>query len=304
MGNVLVGFAVILSVVAAGYLIGRSGLLGETGAGVLSRLTFTVFTPCLLVTVLAEADVHVLFSSALLASAIAAVGCALLFALIARLLLRRSTTETVVGALSASYVNAGYLGLALSTYILGDAAYSAPIVLLQVLLLAPVALTVLDVATSGRASVGRILLQPVRNPIVIASVAGVLIAVTGVDLPAPVLEPFAMVGAAAVPAVLIGFGASLHGQRVLGAGSARRDVVVASVVKLVVMPLVAWGVGLALGLTDELLRAVVVLAALPVAQNVLVYAQRYDASVILARDTILVTTLGSVPVLILVSTLL
>ncbi len=168
MGNVLVGFAVILSVVAAGYLIGRSGLLGETGAGVLSRLTFTVFTPCLLVTVLAEADVHVLFSSALLASAIAAVGCALLFALIARLLLRRSTTETVVGALSASYVNAGYLGLALSTYILGDAAYSAPIVLLQVLLLAPVALTVLDVATSGRASVGRILLQPVRNPIVIA----------------------------------------------------------------------------------------------------------------------------------------
>ncbi len=131
-----------------------------------------------------------------------------------------------------------------------------------------------------------------------------LIAVTGVDLPAPVLEPFAMVGAAAVPAVLIGFGASLHGQRVLGAGSARRDVVVASVVKLVVMPLVAWGVGLALGLTDELLRAVVVLAALPVAQNVLVYAQRYDASVILARDTILVTTLGSVPVLILVSTLL
>lgn len=84
----------------------------------------------------------------------------------------------MIGALSSSYVNGGYLGLALAVYVLGDAAYSAPIVLLQVLILAPIALTVLDIATSGEARVGRILLQPVKNPIVIASVFGVLLAVT------------------------------------------------------------------------------------------------------------------------------
>lgn len=285
-------------------MIGRTNLIGPAGAAALSKLTFAVFTPCLLITVLSEADVQVLFSTALLTSAAAALVCAAIYTVIARAVLRRRVSETVIGALSSSYVNGGYLGLALAVYVLGDAAYSAPIVLLQVLLLAPIALTILDIAANGEARLGRILLQPVTNPIVIASVIGVLIALTGVEVPDAVMEPFELVGAAAVPAVLIGFGISLHGQRVLAPGMNRRDVIVASAIKLIVMPLVAWAIGSALSLPPDVLRAVVVMAALPVAQNVLNYAQRYDASVILARDTIFITTLGSIPVLVLASVLL
>jgi malonate transporter len=48
----------------------------------------------------------------------------------------------------------------------------------------------------------------------------------------------------------------------------------------------------------------VVLAGLPTAQNVFVYAQRYERGVTLARDTVLITTVGSVPVLVLVALLL
>jgi predicted permease len=47
-----------------------------------------------------------------------------------------------------------------------------------------------------------------------------------------------------------------------------------------------------------------VLAGLPTAQNVLVYATRYDRSVLVARDAVLLTTLGSLPVLLVVSLLL
>lgn len=302
--DVLTGFAIILIVIAGGYIIGRINLIGPQGAGALSKLTFSVFTPCLLVTVLARADVRTLFSAALATSALAAIGCAVLFAVISRLALRRSTSETVIGALSSSYVNGGYLGLALAVYVLGDAAYSAPIVLLQVLILAPIALTVLDIATSGEARVGRILLQPVKNPIVIASVFGVLLAVTGIELPSVMMEPLELVGAAAVPAVLIGFGISLHGQRVLAPGSDRRSVLIASVIKVFLMPLVAWVIGSAFALPPEVLRAVVVMAALPVAQNVFNYAQQYDASVVVARDSIFITTIGSIPVLLIASVVL
>lgn len=302
--SVLAGFAIILVVIAGGYIIGRINLIGPQGAVALSKLTFSVFTPCLLVTVLATADVAVLFSAALVTSALAALGCAGLFAILARVVLRRSTSETVIGSLSSSYVNGGYLGLALSVYVLGDAAYSAPIVLLQVLFLAPIALTILDVATSGEARVGRILLQPITNPIVIASLAGVLIALTGVKLPAVVMAPFEIVGAAAVPAVLIGFGISLHGQRVLAPGPDRRGVLIASAIKIFIMPIAAWAIGSALALPPDVLRAVVVMAALPVAQNVLNYAQRYSASVVVARDSIFITTIGSIPVLLLASVIL
>ena len=50
--------------------------------------------------------------------------------------------------------------------------------------------------------------------------------------------------------------------------------------------------------------AVVVLAGLPTAQNIFVYAQRYQRGVVLARDTVLLTTIGSVPILVAVAALL
>ena len=51
------------------------------------------------------------------------------------------------------------------------------------------------------------------------------------------------------------------------------------------------------GLDDTALYAVTVLAALPTAQNVFNYAQRYETGEILARDTVFITTLGCLPVL-------
>ena len=59
-------------------------------------------------------------------------------------------------------------------------------------------------------------------------------------LPAVVFEPFRLIGGAAVPLMLMGFGMSLHGQRVLEPGSGRRDVVLATGLKLLAMPLAAW----------------------------------------------------------------
>ena len=73
MLGVLVGFAIIAAVILVGYIVGRSGVLGERGGFVLGRLAFYVLAPCLLFTTLADADVHALFSSLLFVSLIAAV---------------------------------------------------------------------------------------------------------------------------------------------------------------------------------------------------------------------------------------
>ncbi|MCU1417552.1 MAG: putative permease [Schumannella sp.] len=305
MGGVLIGFAIIAVVIGVGYLIGRLGLLGPEAGRVLSRLAFFVLSPALLFTVLAEADVHRLFSQLLPVSAIAAVTQIVVFALVARLIWRRPVPETTIGSLASGYTNANNIGLPVSLYVLGDASSSAPLILLQLVVLAPIALAILDISTSGKPSLGRILLQPVRNPLIIGSALGLIVSVTGIDLPAPVLAPFELVGAAAVPVVLLGFGMSLHGTRPLAAGTARRDVVLAGILKLVVMPVVAWVVGaFVFGLTGHALFVVVVLAALPTAQNVFNYAQRYERGVTMARDTVLLTTAFSIVALVVVAALL
>jgi len=299
MVGVLTGFAIIGAIVLAGYVVGRSGVLGEHGRFVLGRIAFYVLAPALLFTVLADSDVHVLFSSLLPVSLIAALSVGIVFALVARLLWKRLVSETVVGTLAAGYTNANNIGIPVAVYVLGDPAFSAPVILLQLLVFAPVALTILDIQDRGAVSFRRILAQPFTNPIIIASFIGVLFAVLGVHLPDPVMEPFRLVGAAMVPVVLIVFGMSLHGQRPLAPGSQRRDVLLASALKLAVMPLVAWSVGhFVFGLTGQALFVVTVLAALPTGQNVFNYAQRYERGEIIARDVVLITTVLSVPALV------
>ena len=298
MFEALTGFVVVGVAIFVGWIIGRIDLLGEHARPVLSRLTFFVLSPFLLFVVLAQADVKTLFSSLLPVSAIAALVIIAVYWLIARLLWRRDVAETVIGALSAGQVNSNNIGIPLSLYLLGSAAFPAPVILLQLLIFTPVTLAILDAVTSGQRALLPVLRRTVTNPILIGSALGTLVAVTGVELPHIVMDPAQLIADACVPVLLISYGISLHGQRVLGAHGRRRDVLLASSLKLIAMPLVAWAVGaLLFRLPAPDVLVVVVLAALPTAQNVFNYSQRYGVGEAISRDTVFVTTLGCFPVL-------
>ncbi|WP_264032269.1 AEC family transporter [Cellulosimicrobium sp. SH8] len=304
MGAVLTGFAIIAVVVAAGYVTARLGIGGPDARTALNRVGFFVASPALLFTVLARADVGALVQAPLAVAAAAAVVTAGVFVLVDRLWLRLPAPEATIGAVGSGYVNANNIGLPVAVYVLGDATAVVPVILLQLLVLAPVALLVLDATTSGRLSWRFVLAQPVRNPIILGSFAGAVVSLTGWTPPVAVMAPLEILGGAAIPMILLAFGMSLHGTRPLRRGEPRAAVGVASVAKLLVMPLVAFVVArLVFGLDDAAVASAVTLAALPTAQNVYNYAARFGRGEILARDTILVTTLGS-PVVLLVAALL
>jgi hypothetical protein len=306
MSGVLQGFAVIGVIVLVGYLLGRFDLLGPNARQVLNRYVFFVAAPALLFTVIATADTAVLFSPILAVAAISAVGVALIYVLVARLAWGRTLGPLTVGALSSGYVNGNNIGLPVAVYLLGNAAYTAPIILLQLIVLAPTALVLLDAAThEGRRTVLGTVVNSLKNPLIVASLVGTVIAVTGFQIPKVVLEPLQLLGGASVPLMLTAFGLSLVGAKPLAAGSGRADVILASSLKAVGMPLVAWLVGaFVFRMPPEQLHASVVLAGLPTAQNVLNFASRYGTGVVIARDAGLITTVAAVPVLLVVSLLL
>ncbi|MHA7985059.1 AEC family transporter [Rathayibacter sp. CAU 1779] len=304
MTGVLIGFGIIAFVILVGYLAGRFGLGGPSTGYVLNRVAFFIASPALLFTVLVHADLHDVFSANLLVAAVSSVVAALVFVVVSRLFFPRPAPETTIGALGAGYVNANNIGLPVAVYVLGKAALVAPVLLLQLIVFAPVALAVLDTTSHGRASWRSVLLQPVRNPIILASVLAVVIDLTGWRVPDAVLQPLEILGGAAVPLVLLAFGISLRGARPLRAAHERMPIVAASVGKVILMPLVAWAVAALLGLHGHALFAVVALAALPTAQNVFNYASRYQRGEAIARDTVLITTIASLPVLLVISALL
>ncbi|QDB80350.1 AEC family transporter [Georgenia wutianyii] len=304
MLGVLEGFTALAVLIALGALLAHVGFLTYASQTMLVRLAFWVASPALLLTVVADADVRVVLSASLVASAGAIAGSLALYLLLSRLLARRPAPETVVGALCSMYVNAGNLGLPIAAYVLDDAALVAPILLLQLLVLQPLALAVLDRTTSGRAAgAGHILLRTVRNPLMIGALLGLVLALTGVTLPTLVRAPVDLLGAMAVPAMLLAYGVSLRLGPRPGAGAPVAELALVVGLKIVVQPLLAHLVGLAVGLDDSALYAVTVLAALPTAQNVFVLASRYDRGVVLARDAIFLSTIGAVPAIVVITAL-
>ncbi len=305
LNSVLVGFGALVAVIAVGWVAGRVGVLGDGAAGVLSRLSYFVATPALLLLTLADADAGVLLSPALVATAGSAALCALLYVGLARWRWRDRPAELATGGLASSYVNAGNLGVPIAVYVLGDASYVAPVLLFQVLVLAPVGLTVLAGSRATAPSRIRLLTQPLRTPVVVGCALGLVVAAAGWRLPSPVLRPVELLAALAVPAALLAYGMSLHGAPRPASGDGAGQVWLAVVLKTVAQPAVAYALGRWVAHVDgPTLLAVTITSALPTAQNVFVYATAYDRGTRLARDVVLLSTVLSVPVLLVVAILL
>lgn len=300
MLGVLEGFATISVVVAAGWLLAHLRILDETAQVALSRLAFHVASPALLLVVMQRTPLDAVLSANLwtsLASTLVVVGIYLAIAI-----WRwpgRSLGERVIGSLSASYVNAGNLGIPIALYVLGDVGWVAPTLLMQLLLITPVAMALLDSDARGhRPTFWRSIRRMLSNPITLGAVAGLLIAVLDVDLPRVLSAPIELLGATAVPSMLIAFGISLRRGPRPAAGESAGHVALLVVLKTLVHPAVALGLGaLAFGLRGQALFAVVVTAALPTAQNIFTYAVRYRREIHLARDVIFVSTFVSVAVI-------
>jgi malonate transporter and related proteins len=309
--GVLTGFVTIGAVIGLGILLAHLRVLDEASQSLLVRLSFFVASPALMITVLSEADISRVFSANLLASVISVVVAASGYLLLARLVWRRTAGDTVIGTFATAYVNAGNLGLPIAAYVLGDASLIAPMLLTQLLVLQPVGLAMLDMVTfRGRASITRwqqilrIFSRIVRNPLTVGSLVGLLLSVSGLQLPALIADPLHLVAGIAVPAMLLAYGVSLRLGPLPGAGEPPVQVGSIVALKLLVQPSCAYLAARLLGLDGLDLLAVTVIAALPTAQNVFTLAVRYNAGVTLARDSIFISTILSVPVLIVIAALL
>jgi malonate transporter and related proteins len=319
LGGVLTGLAVIGAVIAVGYIAARCGLGDAQTVSSLTRIAFFITNPALFFTVMMGADLGVVFSAYVPLAVLTAAVSALLYILISRLWFRRSLAETTIGAMASSYVNANNIGIPITLYALGDATPVAPVLLVQLLLIAPLCLTLLDISADGRFSPRRLLSQPLRNPMIIATTLGVVVSALSLEVPEPVLAPLNLLASAAVPLVLLAFGMSLRGTGVRGPGvpgpgtggpgaegnSALRrrgsnpEVLTATVLKCAAMPVVAYLAGTHLfGLDGHMLLGMVLMAALPTAQNVFLFASRYGKGEAVARQTVLISTAAAAPALI------
>ncbi|MCX4786418.1 AEC family transporter [Streptomyces sp. NBC_01221] len=328
MHALLSAFAPIWILTAIGYTVGRSGLLGEQAEAVLGRFVFHVAMPAALFSMVSGARLDAFANSSMVAFAAGtALVCGLGFVVSGRLF-GRGTADRAIGGMASGYVNSANLGIPVAVQVLGDASFVAQIILFQVLLVSPVILTLLDTGAGAGAGPGagsgkglvfrRMLTMPVRNPVIMASLLGVVVSALGLRLPHALAHSCDVLGAAAVPTALITLGLSLNVRPATGVPATQRaepcseraepdgagvrtkraEVVVAVALKTLVQPLIAFAVGgPLLGLPDHQLLAVVLCSTLPTAQNAFIYAQQYGLDTRLARDSVVASTVVSMATL-------
>lgn len=307
MLGVLHGFVLILGVMLAGYIAARAGVVRGEQRLVLNKLAFNVATPCLLFALLQKSDPRVMLSPVIGVTTLAAIVCGLIYALLARFILKRDAGSVVMGAATSGYANSNNLGLPVALYIIGDAIFIPPLILTQLLVLVPVMIVALEwlrnPGKGGLRGFGLALSRAAKNPIILGSLAGVAWSCTGLHFPDILLGPIDMIGHAAVPMVLLSFGVSLHGQRALGKETDRPPVILSVLLKVLLMPALALLLGHVFGLGEHELYAATVLAALPTAQNSYIYAATYRVAELQVRDSIFVSTFASLPVIAVIALL-
>lgn len=317
MEGVLLGFGVVLVLVGVGVLASillptRTGAMQEG----LTPVIYYITNPALMFILLAETELAEVLGVYTPIALVAAAATSAVYALLSRFALRRPGAQTAVGAMASCYVNAGNIGIPIALYAVGSSAPVVSVLLAQLLVIAPVFLTIFAwygrkaptaAAPSAGAppTLGRTVLRSVANPVTTGTAAGALFAATSLTLPAIIWTPLEMLGQASIPLLLVVFGMSLRGQKPLAQRSLRPDVVLASVVKLALMPVIAWAVAHYLFRVEgTALLGVVAMAALPTAQNVFLFSAQFGLRVTLVRDIILVSSLLALPASLLVALLL
>lgn len=269
------------ALIFTGFAAGRTRLLaGGTVAG-LSAFVFYFALPALLVVETYQAPSPSGRVTALLAAyylpGLALFAIALM---IGRRLFRLGTGAAALQALSAVFSNVGFIGLPLSIMLFGgEAALPAVLIVMGDSIVMLGIATALVEADLGRGQSSAVLVRVIaggvaRNPIIVASVIGVSLNVLDAPVPAPLLNYGGLLADAAGPCALFALGATLAG-RPMREGIA--ETAYLSLMKLVVHPtLVAAAAFLVFDLPPLWAAVLVIQAALPIAANVYVLAQRYD----------------------------
>lgn len=231
----------VFAILALGFAMGRFGYMSADGARAINKLAMVVLLPTLLFGLIANAPVENFRLAPLtwyFASEI------ILFTagyLVATRLLRRERGESVLMAFAGIFSNSVLFVLPISLLIYGPDKVLAitAVVTLDSTIPFAAAIVVMQVITSGRATVGAALLSVLRTPLLIAMVAGAIVNLSDIVMPGPIETFVHFNGSAAGPVALFALGVVLSRTRF----SYDPAVLIFSVVKLILFPVVV-GVGL------------------------------------------------------------
>jgi malonate transporter len=265
----------------------------------LMRLVHTVLVPVLLFRAISELDLRRSFDPAMLAVYYGGALCAFAAGTAgARLLFRRTPEESVVVGFIALFSNSLLLGLAITQRAYGAEALAGNYAIISVH--APICYAIgivtMEVVLARRggsaAAAGQKMLRGlIRNPIVIAVLAGFALNLSGTALPTALADALDTVGRAAIPLALLALGGVLARYRLAGELGVAAF---AAGLSLIMHPALVALAGPLAGLDQAQMRSALVTAAMAPGVNAYIFAALYGHGQRIAAAAVLGATVASI----------
>jgi malonate transporter and related proteins len=233
----------------------------------LERLIYFVLFPALLFRSLIRMPIELNTAAPLLLTGLGTTLLGMLLSYLAKYIFSASPSLFASGFQCGFRFNT-YLGLAVAGSLYGAQGIAA-MALIAGAMIPPA--NVASVWALARHGGSNGLVELVRNPLIIATVAGIAANLAGLTLAAPTDHFLEILAAASLPMGLLAVGAGL---KVMALRESPAIMGYWLTVKLLLLPVVAWFLARTLGLNGLYLATAVVFAALPTASNAFILAAR------------------------------
>lgn len=284
----------IFLVMVIGWVLKQIGMLNDNFVTVANRFNFKVTLPFMLFRDISSVDIKAVFDlKFVLFCAIASSICFWGIWGATKLFLK---DHTMRGAfVQASFrSSAAVMGLAFISNIYGTSAMGPLMIIGAVPLYNIYSVLVLtfeaDYGEEARdtGKIKQACINIAKNPIIIAIVLGLLVALAGIQFPTIVNKTVNSVAQMATPLALIALGAGFEGRKAL---AKMKPTLWASAIKLVLQPLIFLPVAAYLGFDGEKMIAILIMLAAPATPSCYIMAKNMKNDGVLTASIVVMTTL-------------
>jgi malonate transporter len=289
MSSVLISLCPIFLLIILGYFIRQKALLAENFWLPAEKINYFLFFPALMVMQVAKADLTKFAVGPIAVSLLGAVAITVLILLGMRLLTKQSG-PVFSSVLQGSLRPNTYVGVAAASALYGNLGITITSISIAVtipLLNVFSILILLRYGDGNRTSPLAILKTLIKNPVISAVIAGLLINISGLALPAVFVSFLAILGSASLPLGLLVVGAGLD---IRAAKAAHGPVLQSSIAKLVIVPALTMYIGTMLGITGPTLVVIILFNSLPCTPSAYIMARLMGGDHRLAAGIITIQT--------------
>ena len=284
----------IFLVMVIGYILKQIGMLNDNFVTVANRFNFKVTLPFMLFRDISGVDIRAVFDIRyVLFCALVSTACFWIIWGGVKLFLK---DQSMRGAfVQASFrSSAAVMGLAFIQNMYGSSAMGPLMIVSAVPLYNIFSVIVLtfEGARSGevdpKQKIKAACINIAKNPIILGILAGLIVGLLGIDFPVIMDKTVNSVAQMATPLALITIGAGFEGRKAL---AKIRPTIAASMIKLVIQPLIFLPVAAWMGFRGEQMIAILIMLASPTTPSCYIMAKNMDNDGVLTASVIVMTTL-------------